>query len=742
AEANKKVEEVQEALQRLTAQKAEADKRAEEAEGALEELQEEKANMEKQIARLEKEVESEKAERKRSENETSDMMKDLQKTRAVAFEKINKLETQLSLLRSQEDETSAYSVSPTVVLESPNGGRTSQAAAGVKKTVPSFITSSTPESPLAVTQDGTLDAIRRTSKKRKAVDSHEAPVPKLPESFPLSKKTKASTSMNGTAKWLENGELDEVALLSYRRDNYEVYHCGDHLACSKKWKLVSNGDHVAVFTAGDHSDILRERNRTRHTRKIISYIVDKASRIIQTMLNVEESPGIKYGSPLARIVESELPNFFELEEVFEDSRISQELIDFIREEKLPAKEFVFHGGYWRDNFACVVGGASMLASLFWFIRSMPSGFPLYMDAQNKIIRGSQKVAWVGSSRIWFDTSRRQYRHTFVPFFMAIINEECYDVYHHLLLHLDTLVKALTRGEKSIQSVVSLCVHDAHQGALKACHEVLPNVRNARCYFHLTKNLKDNKSTLGEGFDIVKRHKYWLHASPTDALYDLVSETLIDAVTDVCPRGGEYLERTLDPHQYGHPNIAITGEGVVGNQVLTNIVESFHKTHTRIMGKKRLNISFFAAKIRKVITSLKLSSPQHYVRRPEVINAVDYKGDMRLRGTKFHQRRCIKEVTDMVGNIMHGNIAARYFLLPNNRTPRGEDDVQARASTQLFLRGMLLDELDEGVALTLTEVMKRYFCYYLVALAPQQQQIGFIDQKTPPSFELYLGSRPP
>ncbi|EEQ98725.1 hypothetical protein Pmar_PMAR026628, partial [Perkinsus marinus ATCC 50983] len=39
---------------------------------------------------------------------------------------------------------------------------------------------------------------------------------------------------------LDRLQLDEVALLSYRRDNYEVYHCGDHLACEKKWKLVNN----------------------------------------------------------------------------------------------------------------------------------------------------------------------------------------------------------------------------------------------------------------------------------------------------------------------------------------------------------------------------------------------------------------------------------------------------------------------------------------------------------------------
>lgn len=120
----------------------------------------------------------------------------------------------------------------------------------------------------------------------------------------------------------------------------------------------------------------------------------------------------------------------------------------------------------------------------------------------------------------YDTSRREYRHTFVPFFMAIINEECYEVYHHLITHLDMLVRALTSGERGLSDVVNLCVHDAHQGAIKACNELLPDVRNgrcddmyeynniwslhhsARCYFHLSKNFKDNRGVLGDAFPIV------------------------------------------------------------------------------------------------------------------------------------------------------------------------------------------------------------------------------------------------
>ncbi|KAF4734584.1 hypothetical protein FOZ63_014050 [Perkinsus olseni] len=178
-----------------------------------------------------------------------------------------------------------------------------------------------------------------------------------------------------------------------------------------------------------------------------------------------------------------------------------------------------------------------------------------------------------------------------------------------------------------------------------------------------------------------------------------------------------------------------------------------------MGSQRLNMPAFAAKIRKVVTSLKLSSPQHYVRRPETINAVEYKNDMKLRGTKFHQRGCVAEVTAMIPDMVENNVGTRYFLLPNNRSPGQQTDAEMRETIQVFLRGILLDELEGDGDLTLAEVMRLYFCYYLVTVSPQQQQTGFGRQRIPPSctckeyrdwgccghgyaVETYLESRPP
>ncbi|KAF4740725.1 hypothetical protein FOZ62_021836, partial [Perkinsus olseni] len=96
----------------------------------------------------------------------------------------------------------------------------------------------------------------------------------------------------------------------------------------------------------------------------------------------------------------------------------------------------------------------------------------------------------------FDAARNECRHTFVPFMLAIIDEECQSAYEHLLVELDNLVRFFTDGERGLNDSTSLCVHDAHQGALRACEALLPGKRNARCYYHFSKNIKDNRSKFG------------------------------------------------------------------------------------------------------------------------------------------------------------------------------------------------------------------------------------------------------
>ncbi|KAF4649080.1 hypothetical protein FOL47_002439, partial [Perkinsus chesapeaki] len=94
----------------------------------------------------------------------------------------------------------------------------------------------------------------------------------------------------------------------------------------------------------------------------------------------------------------------------------------------------------------------------------------------------------------------------------------------------------------------------------------------------------------------------------------------------------------------------------------------------------------------VITALKLASPQHYVRRPEQINAVEYKREMKIRGTKFSQRNLVWEVTDNVRDISDGNVGGRFFLVANSRTRADESDEERLESIDTYLRGVLFDDL--------------------------------------------------
>ncbi|KAF4736698.1 hypothetical protein FOZ62_016362 [Perkinsus olseni] len=333
-------------------------------------------------------------------------------------------------------------------------------------------------------------------------------------------------------------------------------------------KFTDHGDYIEILENGEHNAEVRERQRGRHPAEIVDSIIKQSTLYNLTASNIftnltasfpeyMEKSGMsrlqvqQFISNLPRRRDADLPritNYFELDEEFADDRITDDIVEFIREDKIPQKEFIYCGGYWGDpHFACAVTGAT------------------------------------------------------------------------------------------------------------------------RCYFHLSKNLKDNKSTLQDGWNLVKRHKYFLHASPTTEIYLLLSEALITAVEDRCERGGRYLRNTLNPEQYGYPNIELTSDGLIGMQVLTNIVETFHQTQTRSLAKKhRLNISAFAARIRKVIKAMKRSSPQHFVERPQTISTFQYGHEMKVRGTKLRQRNMVNEVTMQVCDLTDEELVSRYFIVDSHR----------------------------------------------------------------------------
>ncbi|KAF4726770.1 hypothetical protein FOZ63_023628, partial [Perkinsus olseni] len=109
----------------------------------------------------------------------------------------------------------------------------------------------------------------------------------------------------------------------------------------------------------------------------------------------------------------------------------------------------------------------------------------------------------------FNPKTGKYQHAFVPFMMAIVDCECKATYKYALQKLNWLVKELTLGLSTdmgylgLEGCVPFVVHDAHQGALTAARSELPGARNGRCYFHITKNIKDKKKTLGTAYDLVR-----------------------------------------------------------------------------------------------------------------------------------------------------------------------------------------------------------------------------------------------
>ncbi|KAF4652155.1 hypothetical protein FOL47_011238, partial [Perkinsus chesapeaki] len=338
-------------------------------------------------------------------------------------------------------------------------------------------------------------------------------------------------------------------------------------------------------------------------------------------------------------------------------RVTESMLDHVKQGRLLTEECVFLDGFWEaEHFASLLTSGRMLASLLWYLEARPDGFPLYMDAQNKIILGDLKVAWLGTTRVWFDAGRNEYRHTFVPFMLAIIDEECQAAYEHLLDELDKLVQFFTDGQRELRNCVNLCVHDAHQGAIRACQTYLPGIRNARCYYHLSKNLKDNRSKFGVDAALVDHLKYALHASPTDDLFYLLSVALIEEIDE------EY----------------------------------------------------------QIIRSLRNTSPQHLVRRPERIDFIEYNASMMAKGTGLVTQGSLKEVTSLANRIQRrpdDNVQVRYFLVESNRIVPANLASTTSDDEEIYLRGLLASDFpNDGLNMSLDDVLFHYYRFHLVTLS--------------------------
>ncbi|KAF4648019.1 hypothetical protein FOL47_003857, partial [Perkinsus chesapeaki] len=203
-------------------------------------------------------------------------------------------------------------------------------------------------------------------------------------------------------------------------------------------------------------------------------------------------------------IREEAVNFSDLEDLFSPYKIDDAMLSCVRDGKIDNMgQVIYYGATWgQEHFACMIGNAAMLTSLHWYMtETAEPTFAIYQDCQNKLIRNKLQVMWVGSNRTKYNARSKKYQHSFVPFMMAIVDCECTATYTYALEKLDWLVRELSLEETCLKDYVPFVVHDAHQGALAASRSKLPDARNGRCFFHITKNIKDQKKKLGPAYNL-------------------------------------------------------------------------------------------------------------------------------------------------------------------------------------------------------------------------------------------------
>ncbi|KAF4646628.1 hypothetical protein FOL47_005883, partial [Perkinsus chesapeaki] len=94
-----------------------------------------------------------------------------------------------------------------------------------------------------------------------------------------------------------------------------------------------------------------------------------------------------------------IANLFELDSAFAEYRITPALLKSVKDNcPLPSKIVHLETDFDSQDFVCALTSTDMLVSLKWFLDSCTDGFPLYMDTQQKVIKGKPKLVWIGSSR--------------------------------------------------------------------------------------------------------------------------------------------------------------------------------------------------------------------------------------------------------------------------------------------------------------------------------------------------------
>ncbi|KAF4728387.1 hypothetical protein FOZ62_026126 [Perkinsus olseni] len=408
-----------------------------------------------------------------------------------------------------------------------------------------------------------------------------------------------------------------------------------------------------------------------------------------------------------------IDNLHDLEEAFSPYRVEEKHFDDVRKGNAVPSQLLFFDSTWGESyFTAVFGSTDMLKSLHAYIERGEQ-FAIYLDAQHKLARSKVKTLWIGGIRTRFDHKTKKYVHSFTPFCGAFAAEEAEEVYTFMLRELDGIVHRLTRGQKELGDLVALCVHDAHRGAIAACEKVLPEARNSRCFFHLTKSVKDNKARLGEAFDLVRGNLFTLHVSPSDEILNIVTRALIREAELLSDDAAGYLSRSLDYTSLGYPNITLTSSGLQCTQILTDVVETFNKTMRNAMGRKKPPLNQVVAKLIKAFKTLK-GSTVNFVSDSADIVSFGYRRSMKLKGTELFRRRYFREVTEDMERITEQRVNSRFFLFTSL-----DFGAQSRG---LSKKAMLFsDDADRYIRATCgsieesDEIKQRYFGYNLVSV---------------------------
>ncbi|EER10901.1 hypothetical protein Pmar_PMAR021376 [Perkinsus marinus ATCC 50983] len=360
----------------------------------------------------------------------------------------------------------------------------------------------------------------------------------------------------------------------------------------------------------------------------------------------------------------------DLEAALEQYRINDEIVQGIVNDEALDSSLVLLDSLWESgDHAVAVTSTDMLRSLAYFLKNLPDGIVLYTDCQNKIVRGKHRMLWMGASRISSESSR---------------------IYEHALQQLNTLIERISGKRKNIQNTILAFLHDAAPGANAAAQKIL-----------------------GRG----------VTNAATPGFFDLLAAALVTEATDENgepTRASKYLANTLNRGRHGSPCVAMETPKMRGTQVLTNIIESWHRAVFHNFNQERLNISKFAADLPKVFQVLKTNHRGNFVESPDNLDNFDYHVSMKASGTRIYMDRHFMEVTEDVNRIKgESQESTRYFVFASHEKT-GSPTKLERSEVTRYLRGLLIADYGEDPqSLTVDQIVESFFQYHMSAVAGER-----------------------